>query len=409
MYCSMYFLCSGLSSKTPPVSARSYAGEDQTALTFVLHTIKYGAGAKEGLPSSLAIKIHAEGEPQREASAGILLYEVYFYTQLLDSVPVKTPRPLAIWTDGSDGTDASAPAMRYFALMMEDMSIENDVFDSTCLNPDRTMTVDQIRATNKQQLAIHDRFWNSPLIDVYPMTNPGKGILDNFRSGLPALEGQWKTMKEQAALKAKKHNADLWGPGLAGWPESWNEFIPFLDDFCKLETAERFLANLEVAWKDRPCTLLHGDVNTGNLWQRKDGSSGDELVFGDWQLIMKSPIAWDFVTIFLCTKGVDTVALLKEYYAELLNVRPEVAETYPYETLLNDVAVSMTLFWIVAIPILAGVASADLPEDKEAFTWKSYIGPFLASQTMQVIDQYDSVPQSVQRRPRGHLQVKGAG
>ena len=52
-----------------------YAGEGQTALTFVLHDIKYGAGAREGLPSSVAIKIHAESPEQRAGSVGILLCE----------------------------------------------------------------------------------------------------------------------------------------------------------------------------------------------------------------------------------------------------------------------------------------------------------------------------------------------
>jgi hypothetical protein len=173
-----------------------YAGEGQTALTFVLHTIKYGAGAKEGLPSSVAIKIHAESETQRAASADILLYdkEIYFYTKLLESVPVTTPKPLAIWTDGADATGSP---IECFALMMEDMSIEHDVFDATCLNPERTMSLDQIRAANKQQLAIHDRFWNSPLVDVYPLTIPGKGLLNTMRSGLPDLEGQWEKFRSE--------------------------------------------------------------------------------------------------------------------------------------------------------------------------------------------------------------------
>jgi|EP01046_Picozoa_sp_COSAG06_P038436 hypothetical protein len=70
-------------------------------------------------------------------------------------------------------------------------------------------------------------------------------------------------------------------------------------------------------------------------------------------------------------------------------VRPEAAETYPFEMLQSDLAVSLTLFWFVVVPIFAGVAVADLPEDKELFTWKSYIGPFLASQVMAVYKQYD--------------------
>lgn len=47
-----------------------YAGEGQTALTFVIHSIVYGGAptASADRPSSVAIKIHAESEPQREAS-----------------------------------------------------------------------------------------------------------------------------------------------------------------------------------------------------------------------------------------------------------------------------------------------------------------------------------------------------
>ena len=62
-----------------------------------------------------------------------------------------------------------------------------------------------------------------------------------------------------------------------------------------------FLANLEKAWETRPCTLLHGDVNPGNIWRRKAGVD-EEFVFGDWQLILRGPVAWDFITLLICTK-----------------------------------------------------------------------------------------------------------
>ena len=72
-----------------------YAGEGQTALTFVLHTIKYAAGARDGLPSSVAIKIHAESEGQRTSSSGFRLYdkETYLYTKLQDTVPLRMCAP----------------------------------------------------------------------------------------------------------------------------------------------------------------------------------------------------------------------------------------------------------------------------------------------------------------------------
>ena len=128
-----------------------YAGEGQTALTFVLHTIKYAAGARDGLPSSVAIKIHAESEGQRTSSSTFRLYdkETYLYTKLQDTVPLRMPKPVAIWTDGGDGSDGSKPPIEYFALMMEDMSIDYEVFDAICLDPDRTMT--RVRASRPPQ------------------------------------------------------------------------------------------------------------------------------------------------------------------------------------------------------------------------------------------------------------------
>ena len=64
-------------------------------------------------------------------------------------------------------------------------------------------------------------------------------------------------------------------------------------------------------------------------------------------------------------------ACLKEYHDELVRVRPEVAETYPFDTLYRDVAVGFNLLMIIVIPIFAAVPQADLPEDKAEFTFKS--------------------------------------
>jgi thiamine kinase-like enzyme len=101
----------------------------------------------------------------------------------------------------------------------------------------------------------------------------------------------------------------------------------------------------EQVWATRPFTLLHGDVNPGNLWRRKDSKDGGEaLIFGDWQVLMKCPIAWDFITIFLCTKDTDTVALLKDYHAELLKVGRRKA-TRRNATLFLASSFSIALFW----------------------------------------------------------------
>ena len=41
------------------------------------------------------------------------------------------------------------------------------------------------------------------------------------------------------------------------------------------------------------------------------------------------------------------------------------------------------------INIFAGVATADLPADKEAFTWTQYAGPWFSTMNMQIQSNYD--------------------
>ena len=54
-------------------------------------------------------------------------------------------------------------------------------------------------------------------------------------------------------------------------------------------------------------------------------------------------------------------------------MRPEAAETYPLDVLTRDVAIGFNIFFVVAIPIFAGVTKAELPADKAEFTWKSCV------------------------------------
>ena len=44
------------------------------------------------------------------------------------------------------------------------------------------------------------------------------------------------------------------------------------------------------------------------------------------------------------------MSILKEYHAELVKVRPEAAETMPFDTLVKDVAVAFNLFWYARSP-----------------------------------------------------------
>jgi aminoglycoside phosphotransferase (APT) family kinase protein len=47
----------------------------------------------------------------------------------------------------------------------------------------------------------------------------------------------------------------------------------------------------------RPMTIIHGDLNSGNVWKSKahDGS----LLLADWQIARMAPPGADFFTMFL--------------------------------------------------------------------------------------------------------------
>ena len=138
-----------------------------------------------------------------------------------------------------------------------------------------------------------------------------------------------------------------------------------------------------------PADLVSPDSRccSGNIWRKKDKSQ-DEFTVGDWQLCFKCPCVWDFITLFLCVDAkIDTPALIKDYHDELCKVRPDVAEGYPLEQMVKDTAVGFTCFWLLVIPVFAGVVVADLPPDKAEFTFKSYIGPVYIN-CMAIQDQY---------------------
>merc|ERR1719428_2721989 len=118
----------------------------------------------------MAIKIHAESEAQRKGTAMAGLYdkEIFFFLHLREKMPVRAPTPLAIWTDGSDGTDRTKP-IEFFALMMEDLSPDREVFDAVCLDPARTMTVEEKITLVKLQARIHDKYWASKEAESYPL------------------------------------------------------------------------------------------------------------------------------------------------------------------------------------------------------------------------------------------------
>jgi hypothetical protein len=144
----------------------------------------------------------------------------------------------------------------------------------------------------------------------------------------------------------------------------------------------------------RPVDLC---IDRGNVWRKKDKSQ-EEFTIGDWQLPAKLPCIYDFLTLFICLDAtkVDTVPLVTDYHNELCNLRPDVAETYPVDMMVKDVAVGYTCSWLLVIPVFAGITTADLPPEKAEFTFKSYLAPvFINCMLNQARYDLDGITQQV--------------
>ena len=74
-----------------------------------------------------------------------------------------------------------------------------------------------------------------------------------------------------------------------------------------------------------PHSLIHGDVNPGNIWKSHLGKTGDEkYCFADWQLMRTAPVAWEFTTpqIGIFPGLASFLECLKTYHANLCNLDP---------------------------------------------------------------------------------------
>jgi aminoglycoside phosphotransferase (APT) family kinase protein len=93
-------------------------------------------------------------------------------------------------------------------------------------------------------------------------------------------------------------------------------------------------------WSTRPTTIIHGDLNTGNMWKNKaDGN----IVMADWQLMRMAPPALDFFTLFFLA-DLDAVGngkwreVIEYYHALLTKSNPDVAEAYTVQHIIDDTA-----------------------------------------------------------------------
>ena len=132
---------------------------------------------------------------------------------------------------------------------------------------------------------------------------------------------------------------------------------------------------------DSPLTLVHGDVNPGNIWKSTLGKTGnDKYCFADWQLTRLAPPAWEFTTS-QCghVPGLASIVdSMKAYHAELCRLDPKIAASYTYAKFEEHVKACSVAFWqfiwaFVHASTIMPSLSGEMLQDKMDYTWQKFM------------------------------------
>lgn len=345
--------------------------QGQCALTVLIKDIKYGAGAPDKAPVSLAIKMHGQTDEQRGMFSGLGHYtrEVYFYTEFADKVPLKSPKVFGVWTDasGSNLTGADAAPVAYFNLVMEDM---NQSFRT--YNPVVEGAHSSVEETEQMLMLareMHVKYFKNPVITKAPFSKTGDSFsLDAKRPYVGFAAASWPPVK--GAMPTEAYSAFEGGK----FPAYAEKLVQFYDKYLADNgaLASKFVDALEKLWKTRPMTLNHGDFNCGNVWQKKEGAAADSYIFADWQMYEMAPIGLDIESMLITlgsTHGGKVVTeLMDKYHAGLPD---EVKKEYTRDHLQEDFKGQLVIVSMIIVAIMAGqLDTSGMPPEKSYFCWK---------------------------------------
>jgi aminoglycoside/choline kinase family phosphotransferase len=214
---------------------------------------------EEGAPSSLIAKLPAAARENKEVAQFFRFYEreVRFYSEVADSVELRTPRVYFRHFDAESGA---------FALLLEDLA-------PACVG-------DQLAGCHERQvdLAIrelakfHAAWWEHPRLQELDW--------------MPSIDAGWYVEAVQGGyLKAWDAFAGYFGerlaPEMRDLGQRYGTKIPQLMDYFGTE----------------PCTIIHGDYRLDNLFF--DAPAGDQsLAVIDWQISARARGVFD-VAYFL--------------------------------------------------------------------------------------------------------------
>jgi hypothetical protein len=338
-------------------------GQGQMGVTFIVQNIKYGRQVGTTRPSSVAIKVHVSAEGVMPVVRLLNLYsrELYFYTAFQDQVPMKSPKVYAAWAD-ANGADLGGEPVEAFNLMMEDLRDEWEGFDTVSNTP----TLEEFKRIALGVVPLHVKFWKNPAIQTPPLSTCGTHFdyLEKFAPLRPLIGQTWPPVCEAM-------------PGLAGWGSEWPaEFSELLDfvnglvgNFEKFERLHNIIGDI---LNKRPMTLVHGDLNAGNIWKKK--SNPKELLYCDWQMTRMGPPGFDFGIMLVVLpngpSGEETTELMQTYH----NALPEpLRKEYTLSQLRDDFKTQVIqLMFGIPFVMVGQLDPSCMDATKFEFTWKSY-------------------------------------
>ena len=374
------WLSNALQEKVLSFDSRICA-EGQISLTVVLTNIKYGGVNKETRPKSLALKLNHQDPGARQFFKEYYDQEVWFYTSenFLQSIPMTIPKALGVW-QGSENGVAGLKNL----IMMENLNENYIPYDQLNNQPSWA----DLQMFMQEAAKLHAKFWMDKSCLQKPFTTTPGEHKWSFPASWKHFGGNINQVWENYAPAAWNK---MWGgkfgigpfdtvtkvKGIKGCHPDYLSAINLTEeDFMDGtgDAAVKMYKEIEKIFSSRPFTMMHGDMNSGNLWKSKDPSKPP--LFADWQLFRMGTPGIDFFTLFAMVEfetfgpGSD-IRLLKFYHQELCRLVPQAKSEYPLQHLIDDVLLTYTPFaffaWAMSLNLMQPGA---LPPEKEEFTMK---------------------------------------
>ncbi len=254
------------------------------------------------LPATALLKLPSADAGTRAMVAGAYRGEVRFYTELLSTVNILTPRCFLATPVGDDGR---------FSMLLEDMApaVQGDQIEGC--------TPDQARDAAVNLAGLHGPRWNDESLRDLDWIS---------------LQGP-----DDASLLASMH-----GPATEA-------FLEQLGDAISAETRTTLLECVEVseAWslerQDKRFGIVHGDYRLDNLLFAPDGFDGAPVTAIDWQTLSLGLPARDLAYLLGTGLTIDRRraherSIVEAYHRALLAYG---VSDYPIETCWDDYRFAM--------------------------------------------------------------------